>query len=1028
MWEMWQERKHIMELNQPKNKNSKFFIQRDLAILGINKIFIQRFIMLLWSNPKLMIKILNNVNINELKENLAPFIVDNFYNNYLSGNYLENNLLYIFAVMIKDEVDKLKNIEEVSSFLDNSRCGILLEQLIFKNDIQIYFRKMIFKTISKIENCSSTKINFNVNEINKKISWLKSERTIDNLGDKILTDVKNSYRHDSNAGESKTAGNMFANNFLTDINETYLEKLYNDKKNKENKDLLEYFDKLLQDIKSSNNPELFSNSCLIQNLFNSNSPTDILAIYKEQITEIISFISQLIDDLYSNTFLIPYSVKYICKIIFILIKEKFKTIKAVDIYAFLSKFFLGRLLIPIISFPSRNAYITDFVISENTLKNIKTTNKIISKLFSGTLFYNNSREGNYTSFNKFFLEKMPQILFFYQKAIDVKLPDFIQSLLENKLDEDFEYDFFEQNKESIYTNICIIFKLSNLTCLTNGIKNCPDFFGNNNKVDANNNEKNNKNKKNKLIYNKLINPETMKSIKSIESTVIHDYLNKYNAELEEQKKKDKTKKDKPIHNDEIECYFLFSEEIYESKYEYLFRIDNKPSDYYIDLKSLKTKNLTDQEKIIVNIKNYLVSTLGNYRIINISDFNQSQINNTLDLLEEIKKHITLPNFIINNNTVPSEWYIKSLLDNMPLLDQSYKEEDFFKLYNDIYQDLNHNIEILNFNFLIMLRNRIKFIDKAKFYYEEIVKSEKEIIINEELKSMVENIYLPIEVQFKYNEENTDDIFKIKFSNIKEKNFENKSFLQDNKRDVIIFKTIESFASNFPNLIDYQILQDENPLTIMSKLQIPKSLKEYFLLIREKIIKKSYIPEKIFDTLYKEKINNYFMNKIYDKIYPIEPEVEDSEIYRKATMLSWVEPNSIISKDYIYETSLPDIIHEFQNVNKARTPQKKFDSTLKILELVKNIIIFNEGEKSDISLDDATPVLFYIFIKAHPYKIFTDLEFMKLFLESKVGSYSFIIKQMESAINMLMNFNETNFGLTKEEYNRRCNAVSKVKKK
>ena len=185
MWEMWKQRQHIMELNLQKNKNVKIFIQKDLSVLGINKIFIQRFIMLLWNNPKLMIKILNNVDIKELKENLAPFVVDNFYNNYLSGNYLENNLLYIFTIMIKEEVDKLKDISEVSSFLDNSRCGILLEQLIYKNDIQIYFRKMIFKTISKIENCSSTKINFNVNEINKKISWLKSERANDNYGDKI---------------------------------------------------------------------------------------------------------------------------------------------------------------------------------------------------------------------------------------------------------------------------------------------------------------------------------------------------------------------------------------------------------------------------------------------------------------------------------------------------------------------------------------------------------------------------------------------------------------------------------------------------------------------------------------------------------------------------------------------------------------------------------------------------------------------------------------------------------------------------
>ena len=83
------------------------------------------------------------------------------------------------------------------------------------------------------------------------------------------------------------------------------------------------------------------------------------------------------------------------------------------------------------------------------------------------------------------------------------------------------------------------------------------------------------------------------------------------AELEEQKKKDKSKKDKPISIGDIECYFLFSEEVYESKYEYLFNIDNKTSDYFIDLKSLKKSNLSEQQKILINIKNYLVSTLGN---------------------------------------------------------------------------------------------------------------------------------------------------------------------------------------------------------------------------------------------------------------------------------------------------------------------------------------------------------------------------------------------------------------------------------
>ena len=62
---------------------------------------------------------------------------------------------------------------------------------------------------------------------------------------------------------------------------------------------------------------------------------------------------------------------------------------------------------------------------------------------------------------------MPQILLFYQKAIDVKLPAFINDLLQNKLAENFEYDFFEQNKEGILANISIFFNLNHLIGLIN---------------------------------------------------------------------------------------------------------------------------------------------------------------------------------------------------------------------------------------------------------------------------------------------------------------------------------------------------------------------------------------------------------------------------------------------------------------------------------------------------------------------------------------------------------------------------------
>ena len=1001
----------IEETSHQEKKNLKIILEKNIDSFGINKIYVQKFLIKLWENPKLIFTILKNADLKELKEILAPFIVDNFYNNYLSGNYLENNLLYVLALMVKEEIDKLSDMEQVLTFLDDSKCGYLLQQLIKKIDVQIYFKKMIMGTISKIENCSSRKINFNINEINKKLSWLKSEKTTNNYDANLLKNAKESYKHNSNI-----------NTFLTDININYLEKIIQNDRIKNNKGMSDYIEKLIEEIKIYKNPEYFSNSCLLQNLKNLKSPTEILAIYKEQITEIISFINKLIEDLTSNTFLIPHSVKYICKIISILIKKKFNNIRAVEINAFISKFFLGKLLIPIISSPTHNAYITDFVISENTLKNIKSTSKVINQLFSGSLFNNNQKDGNYTPFNKYFIEKMPEILFFFEKATEVKLPLFIEDLLENKLEENFEYDYFEQNKESIYNKVSIVYKINDLESLIKALHNCQEVFENKGK------DKNDKMEKFKLIYNKFKGGDIIKNLKVVEEKLINQYSSKIQAELELEKKKEKDKKKEKPFPTEIECYYLFFEDIYENKYKYIFKLENNESNYIIDLNSLKKNKLNSVQKTIINAKNYLCSTLGNYRLLDISDFNPDNIKSTISILEEIKNYITLPNFIINNNTIPSEWYIYSLLDNLPLLENDYKENDFLKLYRELYDNLSKSMEELNFHFLIRLKNRIKFIDKAKDYYDKIENWKKEIFINEKIKKMAENIFLPVEVLFRYDDESDGDIFKIKLSNIKEKIFENKTFIQDTKKDVNIFKTIESLASNFPNFIEYQILQDEDPLKIMSKLNISKALREYFQIIREKIIKTKTISESDFDTLYQAKIEDYFMNKIYDKIYPIEPKKEDSEIYIKAIQLSWIEPNLIINKDYIYETSLPDIMHQFQNVTLARTPQKKFSYIQKILELINNLIKFNEGDKKDISLDDVTPVLFYIFIKAHPFKIYTDLEFIKLFLDTKKGVYSFNIKQIESAASMVMSCNEKNFGLAKEEFDKRCKSMASSKNK
>ena len=50
------------------------------------------------------------------------------------------------------------------------------------------------------------------------------------------------------------------------------------------------------------------------------------------------------------------------------------------------------------------------------------------------------------------------------------------------------------------------------------------------------------------------------------------------------------------------------------------------------------------------------------------------------MLEEIKTYMTLPNFILNNNTIPSTWYINSILDYLNKIPEDYKENDYKKLF------------------------------------------------------------------------------------------------------------------------------------------------------------------------------------------------------------------------------------------------------------------------------------------------------------------------------------------------------------
>ena len=67
--------------------------------------YIPNYLISLWEDPKMVVKLLLNTDIKDVKENLAHFFCNNFYQNILSPYTVEDNLLYVIALMFKDEIN-----------------------------------------------------------------------------------------------------------------------------------------------------------------------------------------------------------------------------------------------------------------------------------------------------------------------------------------------------------------------------------------------------------------------------------------------------------------------------------------------------------------------------------------------------------------------------------------------------------------------------------------------------------------------------------------------------------------------------------------------------------------------------------------------------------------------------------------------------------------------------------------------------------------------------------------------------------
>ena len=337
----------------------------------------------------------------------------------------------------------------------------------------------------------------------------------------------------------------------------------------------------IQIEKCNANKSIFVNKNLFENLYLGENSKVILDYYKKDFMKVIECIDKILENLVINIHLVPYSLKCFCKIISILINKKFPNILKTEKNAFIAKFFFNIIFSPIFKNPSIEALINDFIISRNSLYNFNIISDIINQLTSGNLFTNNY----YTPFNWYFIDKMPIIYNLLDQITNVSLNPFIEKLINDELDENFNYNYFEENEDEVMLHRSICFKLENIDSLLENMNKNKDKLFSNEDDEMRRTVLKLRSKRLKEMFDKLLNHEEYEIIGEIQN--------------EKSKKKNETngKKRKKLY------FFLNTKLIWNDNYKKLFSI-KKTTNFQIE----ELKKIENEEDVLKNnvikVKNY----------------------------------------------------------------------------------------------------------------------------------------------------------------------------------------------------------------------------------------------------------------------------------------------------------------------------------------------------------------------------------------------------------------------------------------
>ena len=142
----------------------------------------------------------------------------------------------------------------------------------------------------------------------------------------------------------------------------------------------------------------------------------------------------------------------------------------------MGEFLFSKWIIPQLTKPDENGITINCLLSTNTKNSMKIICTIFKKIYKG-IFFNSYTETDYTLFNHYIVEIIPEMNIFFKSLIDVSLPKQIEDLLnkyltnnlvDNILDPEeinIEYNFFSENSEELVNLHCVCFNVTDILAI-----------------------------------------------------------------------------------------------------------------------------------------------------------------------------------------------------------------------------------------------------------------------------------------------------------------------------------------------------------------------------------------------------------------------------------------------------------------------------------------------------------------------------------------------------------------------------------